>query len=86
MDAVAVERQGAVGTHRAMELTLTGRTLSAAEVASWGMVQRVFPDASFASETEALAGKIAAARQPAFLPSRTISSPASSSVRLRYTS
>ncbi|HSL91987.1 MAG TPA: enoyl-CoA hydratase/isomerase family protein, partial [Candidatus Limnocylindrales bacterium] len=50
----------AVGTHRAMELTLTGRTLSAAEAASWGLVQRVFPDESFASETEALAAKIAA--------------------------
>jgi 2-(1,2-epoxy-1,2-dihydrophenyl)acetyl-CoA isomerase len=50
----------AVGTHRAMELTLTGRTLSAGEAASWGLVQRVFPDASFASETAALAAKIAA--------------------------
>ena len=49
-----------VGTHRAMELTLTGRTLSASEASSWGLVQRVFPDASFASETAALAGRIAA--------------------------
>jgi enoyl-CoA hydratase/carnithine racemase len=47
-----------VGTHRAMELTLTGRTLSAGEAASWGLVQRVFPDASFASETAALAAGI----------------------------
>jgi len=50
----------AVGTHRAMELTLTGRTLSAGEAASWGLVQRVFPDASFASDTAALAASIAA--------------------------
>jgi 2-(1,2-epoxy-1,2-dihydrophenyl)acetyl-CoA isomerase len=50
----------AVGTHRAMELTLTGRTLSAAEAASWGLVQRVFPDESFASETASLAERIAA--------------------------
>lgn len=48
------------GTHRAMELTLTGRTLSAGEAASWGLVQRVFPDASFAPETAALAAGIAA--------------------------
>lgn len=50
----------AVGTHRAMELTLTSRTLSAGEAASWGLVQRVFPDASFASETAALAAGVAA--------------------------
>jgi 2-(1,2-epoxy-1,2-dihydrophenyl)acetyl-CoA isomerase len=49
-----------VGTHRAMELTLTGRTLSAGEAASWGLVQRVFPDASFDSETAALAAGMAA--------------------------
>jgi 2-(1,2-epoxy-1,2-dihydrophenyl)acetyl-CoA isomerase len=42
-----------------MELTLTGRTLSAGEAASWGLVQRVFPDASFDFETTALAARIA---------------------------
>ena len=49
-----------IGTHRAMELTLTGRTLSAGEAASWGLVQRVFPEDSFASETAALATRIVA--------------------------
>jgi 2-(1,2-epoxy-1,2-dihydrophenyl)acetyl-CoA isomerase len=49
-----------VGTHRAMELTLTGRTLSAGEAAAWGLVQRVFPDESFEADTAALAGRIAA--------------------------
>lgn len=49
-----------VGTHRAMELTLTGRMLSAGEAASWGLVQRVFPDASFETDTAELAGRIAA--------------------------
>ena len=48
-----------LGTHRAMELTLAGRTLSAQEAASWGLVQRVIPDDSFASETAALAERIA---------------------------
>lgn len=49
-----------VGTHRAMELTLTGRTLSAGDAASWGLVQRVFPDDSFETDTAELAGRIAA--------------------------
>jgi 2-(1,2-epoxy-1,2-dihydrophenyl)acetyl-CoA isomerase len=50
----------AIGTHRAMELTLTGRTLSAEEAAAWGLVQRVFPDDSFAAQTAELAERIAA--------------------------
>jgi 2-(1,2-epoxy-1,2-dihydrophenyl)acetyl-CoA isomerase len=55
-----------LGTHRAMELTLTGRTLSAGEAASWGLVQRVFPDGTFASETEALAETIASGPTAAY--------------------
>ena len=55
-----------LGTHRAMELTLTGRTLSAGEAASWGLVQRVFPDSSFDSETAALATGMAAGPTLAF--------------------
>jgi 2-(1,2-epoxy-1,2-dihydrophenyl)acetyl-CoA isomerase len=43
-----------------MELSLSGRMLSAGEAATWGLVQRVFPDASFASDTAALAASIAA--------------------------
>jgi 2-(1,2-epoxy-1,2-dihydrophenyl)acetyl-CoA isomerase len=50
----------ALGTNRAMELTLTGRTLSAGEAAAWGLVQRVFPDESFEADMAALAGRIAA--------------------------
>jgi 2-(1,2-epoxy-1,2-dihydrophenyl)acetyl-CoA isomerase len=49
-----------LGTHRAMELTLTGRILTSGEAASCGLVQRVFPDDVFASETAALAERIAA--------------------------
>ncbi|MCL5885109.1 MAG: enoyl-CoA hydratase-related protein [Deltaproteobacteria bacterium] len=55
-----------LGTHRAMELSLSGRTLSADEAASWGLVQRVFSDASFASGTAALAADIAAGPTLAF--------------------
>ncbi|HEU5360087.1 MAG TPA: enoyl-CoA hydratase-related protein [Candidatus Deferrimicrobiaceae bacterium] len=49
----------AVGTHRAMELTLTGRTLAADEAAAWGLVQRVFPDDAFEAGTAELAARIA---------------------------
>ncbi len=48
-----------VGTQRAMELTLTGKTLSADEAAAWGLVQKVFPDETFEAETAALAAAIA---------------------------
>jgi 2-(1,2-epoxy-1,2-dihydrophenyl)acetyl-CoA isomerase len=69
-----------LGTHRAMELTLTGRTLNAAEAASWGLAQRVMPDASFASDTAALAERIAAGPTIAYakakeLYNRALSSP-----------
>ncbi len=48
-----------LGTQRSMELTLTGRTLSAEEAASWGLVQKVFPDETFEAEVAALAASIA---------------------------
>jgi len=50
----------AIGIHRAMELTLTGRTLAAEEAAAWGLVQRVLPDDTFESTTAELAERIAA--------------------------
>ena len=48
-----------LGTQRAMELTLTGRTLSAEEAAAWGLIQKVFPDETFEAEVAALAASIA---------------------------
>ncbi len=50
----------ALGTQRSMELTLTGKTLSAEEAASWGLVQKVYPDDTFEAEVAALAASIAA--------------------------
>ncbi|HEU4949786.1 MAG TPA: enoyl-CoA hydratase-related protein, partial [Candidatus Deferrimicrobiaceae bacterium] len=37
----------ALGTQRAMEMTLFSKVLSAEEAAAWGLVQRVIPDAEF---------------------------------------
>jgi 2-(1,2-epoxy-1,2-dihydrophenyl)acetyl-CoA isomerase len=56
----------AVGTQRAMELTLTGRTLAAEEAAAWGLVQRVLPDDSFEAGTAELAERIASGPTLAF--------------------
>lgn len=56
----------AVGTHRAMELTLTGRTLAADEAAAWGLVQRVLSDDSFEAGTAELAARIASGPTLAF--------------------
>ena len=49
----------ALGTQRAMEMTLFSKVLSAEHAAAWGLVQQVFPDADFAAQTVALAGRIA---------------------------
>ncbi len=56
----------AIGTHRAMELTLTGRTLTAEEAAAWGLVQRVLSDDSFEAGTVELAARIASGPTLAF--------------------
>jgi 2-(1,2-epoxy-1,2-dihydrophenyl)acetyl-CoA isomerase len=49
----------AVGTGRALELTLTNRVLTAAEAREWGIVTRVCPDAAVAAEALALARTLA---------------------------
>lgn len=48
-----------VGLGRALELTLTNRTLSAREAEEWGIVSRVVPDGELAAETEKLARELA---------------------------
>ncbi|MGZ8430178.1 MAG: enoyl-CoA hydratase/isomerase family protein, partial [Candidatus Deferrimicrobiaceae bacterium] len=50
----------ALGTQRAMELTLFSKVLSASLAAEWGLVQKVVPDAEFAAQTTALASLLAA--------------------------
>jgi enoyl-CoA hydratase/carnithine racemase len=51
----------AVGRKRAMEMLLTGETIDAVTAAEWGLVNRVVPADTLASETTALARRIAAA-------------------------
>ena len=50
----------ALGTQRAMEMTLLGKVLSAREAAAWGLVQQVFADAGFGEAVSGLAGRLAA--------------------------
>ena len=50
----------ALGTQRAMEMTLLGKVLSAREAAAWGLVQQIFPDAEFEANLSGLAGRLAA--------------------------
>ena len=49
-----------VGFHRAFELYVTNRMLSATEAETWGMVNRVVADDALASETQILAAQLAA--------------------------
>ena len=48
-----------VGVRRALELALTNRVLSAREAEQWGLVTRVVPDASLATEAQSLAAALA---------------------------
>jgi len=48
-----------VGVRRALELALTNRVLSAREAEQWGLVTRIVPDASLATEAQSLAAALA---------------------------
>jgi 2-(1,2-epoxy-1,2-dihydrophenyl)acetyl-CoA isomerase len=50
----------ALGTQRAMEMTLLGKVLSAREAAAWGLVQQVFADGEFGANLSGLAARLAA--------------------------
>lgn len=52
-----------VGPGRALELLLTGRVLTGAEAAEWGLVNRSVPREQLADETHELAAKLAAGPQ-----------------------
>jgi 2-(1,2-epoxy-1,2-dihydrophenyl)acetyl-CoA isomerase len=50
----------ALGTQRAMEMTLLGKVLSAREAAAWGLVQQIFDDAEYEANLSGLAASLAA--------------------------
>ena len=50
----------AIGKSRAMELVLTGRTITAHEALAWGLVSRVVPVELYLDEAKRLAAEIAA--------------------------
>jgi 2-(1,2-epoxy-1,2-dihydrophenyl)acetyl-CoA isomerase len=55
-----------VGVHRALELALTNRVLTAREAHDWGIVTRVVPDAELQTEADALARELAGGATRAF--------------------
>jgi 2-(1,2-epoxy-1,2-dihydrophenyl)acetyl-CoA isomerase len=55
-----------VGIRRAREMMLTNRRLSAAEAHTWGIVERVVPDADLMTEAEELARTLASGPTLAF--------------------
>lgn len=56
----------AIGTRRALELTLTSRRLSADEALDWGLVNEVIPDAALATRAREIADSWAAGAAAAF--------------------
>lgn len=61
-----------VGLHRALELTLTNRTLSAAEARDWGLVNQVVPDEQLAAEAETLAARLAEGPSESFAAAKRL--------------
>ena len=61
-----------VGLRRAMELTLTNRTLSAAEALDWGLVNQVVPDDELQDAGAKLAAKVAAGSAPALAAAKRL--------------
>jgi 2-(1,2-epoxy-1,2-dihydrophenyl)acetyl-CoA isomerase len=55
-----------VGLHRALELSLTNRALSADEACAWGLVTRVVPDEDLVTESQQLVARLAAGPTHAF--------------------
>ena len=55
-----------IGARRSLELMLTNRRLSAQEALDWGLVNKVVPDQELASETSALATRLASGPTLAF--------------------
>jgi 2-(1,2-epoxy-1,2-dihydrophenyl)acetyl-CoA isomerase len=61
-----------IGAHRTLELVYTGRLLSGAEAAAWGIVNRALPAADLVATVRAMAVTTAAGPTQAFLASKRI--------------
>ena len=61
-----------IGTRRAMELTLTNRTLGAAEALEWGLLNKVAPDDEFAAGLTAYVERLAAGPTKAYAAARRL--------------
>jgi len=61
-----------LGEHRALELIYTGRLLTGAEAAQWGLVNRAVPDDRVLDEVLATASRVAAGPTHAFRLSKDI--------------
>jgi 2-(1,2-epoxy-1,2-dihydrophenyl)acetyl-CoA isomerase len=62
----------AVGPRRALDLTLTNRSLSAAEAMGWGLVSRVVPDAELVGAADELVRGLAAGPTRAFVEAKRL--------------
>ena len=61
-----------IGSHRALELIYTGRLLSGAEAAAWGLVNQCVPKAELADKVRQLAATVAKGPTAAYLQSKRI--------------
>jgi 2-(1,2-epoxy-1,2-dihydrophenyl)acetyl-CoA isomerase len=61
-----------IGSHRALELIYTGRLLSGAEAAAWGLVNQCVPRAELVETVRQLANEVANGPTSAFMESKRI--------------
>lgn len=61
-----------IGSHRALELIYTGRLLSGAEAAAWGLVNQSMPSDKVLEYTRTVATQVAAGPTAAFLESKRL--------------
>lgn len=73
-----------IGLRRAMELVLLNPRLDAAKALEWGLVNAVFPAATFGADALALAAGIATGPTPAYATTKTLMNQAAGVDRLDY--
>lgn len=73
-----------IGLRRAMELVLLNPRLDAAKALEWGLVNAVFPAATFDADALALAAGIATGPTPAYATTKTLMNQAAGVDRLDY--